>query len=175
MTSNVAPPLVNCNSPSMSIRSSPASTPVSVCTPVMGDSFKTQAEMSAVLLDTRRMAKLGEELVIVVAADDVMRHRNANRGRGLDRSACAGHQLQQACPHDGKDPAQLGDDDLRLDVDQSDARIRVLVLDDEPQRAVQLLRSTQTGRRPADAVVEHLALEDAERVEQFTLGGKPAV
>ena len=76
---------------------------------------------------------------------------------------------------DGNDPAQLGDDDLRLDVDQSDARIRVLVLDDEPQRGVQLLRSTQTGRRPADAVVEHLALEDAERVEQFTLGGEPAV
>ncbi len=89
MTSNVAPLLVICNSPSMSIRSSPASTPVSVCTPVMGDSFTNSlAEMSAVRLDPRRMAKLGEELVVVVAADDVMRHRDANRGRGLDRSAC---------------------------------------------------------------------------------------
>src|SRR5271166_4730451 len=39
MTSNFAPLLVYCSSPSINIRSSPAKTPVSLCTPVMGDSF----------------------------------------------------------------------------------------------------------------------------------------
>jgi hypothetical protein len=35
---------VNCNSPSISIRSSPASTPASVCTSVMEDSFTNYRE-----------------------------------------------------------------------------------------------------------------------------------
>jgi hypothetical protein len=47
MTSNVAPLLVNCNSPSINIRSSPASTPASVSTVVMGPALQTRPESSA--------------------------------------------------------------------------------------------------------------------------------
>ena len=51
----------------------------------------------------------------------------------------------------------------------------MLVLDDEPQRGVEFFRPAQTRGRPADARVEHLALVDAERVEQFPFRGEPAV
>ena len=62
------------------------------------------------------MTELRQELVVIVAADDVMRHRNANRGRGLDGSVGSWHQLQQARPHDGNDSAQLGDHDLGFEI-----------------------------------------------------------
>src|SRR5689334_21963043 len=137
MTSNVAPLLVCCSSPSMSIRSSPASTPVSSCTLVMRSALQTSAEVSrpeesAGLLDARRVPELGQELVVIVAAHDVMRDRDANCGGRLDRSVGPGQQLLQSQPHDRKDPSQLPDHDLGFDVDQAHTRVGVLVLDDEP-------------------------------------------
>ena len=42
------------------------------------------------------MAKLREELVAVVTAHDVMRHRDPNRRCGLDRPVRSRHQLLQA-------------------------------------------------------------------------------
>ena len=44
------------------------------------------SEVSAVLLQAGGMAELRQELVVIVAADDVVRDRNANCRRGLDRS-----------------------------------------------------------------------------------------
>ena len=70
---------------------------------------------------------------------------------------------------------QLRDDDLGLDVDESDPRVGVLVLHDESQGGVELFVPSQSRGRPADAGVEHLPLVDAESFEQFTLVGEPAI
>ena len=51
----------------------------------------------------------------------------------------------------------------------------MLVLDDESQCRIELLGATQACGRPADTVVEHLALVDTERLEEFALVGEPAV
>ncbi len=52
--------------------------------------LQTMAEMSAVVLDPDGMAQLRKELVGVVAANDVMRDRNANCGGRLDRCVWSG-------------------------------------------------------------------------------------
>src|SRR5690242_7755213 len=98
--------------------------------------------MSPVLFDSRGMPELRQELVAVVTAHYVMRHRDADRGGSLDRTVWSGHQLLQTRPHQRDDPAQLGNDNLGFDVDQPHAGVRLLILDDEPQRTVEFLGAT---------------------------------
>jgi len=62
-----------------------------------------------------------------------------------------------------------------IDVGHSVSGVRVLVVDDEPQRGVEFLFATQTRRRPGNAAVEHISLPEAERVEQFLLGREPPI
>src|SRR3978361_2091139 len=184
MTSNVAPLPVYWSSPSISIRSSSANTPESLCTLVIRLALQTIGRVSRPWaisprlfgwLDARGVPELSEELIAVVTANDVVRHRDADdRGR-LDSTVVARQQALQSRPHHRDHQGKLGDHDFGLDVDEPHSGVGLLVGDDELQCRVQLFIAAQARCRLADTGVEHLAFVDPERLEEFLLRCEPAI
>ena len=87
-------------------------------------------------LEACRVAQLGEEVVGVVAAHQVVRHRDPHDGGCRRRRRGRGSRLQ-ALPHQRKDLCHPPDDVLGFDVDHPQAGIGLLVLDDDPQRRLE--------------------------------------
>ena len=104
-----------------------------------------------------------------------MRYRDPDRSGRRDFTIGPGKQPVESFPHDRDHPGQLSDDVTGLYVGHSVTGVRVLVVDDEPQRGVEFLFATQTRRCPGDPAVERVSLPEAERVEQFLLGREPSV
>ena len=68
-----------------------------------------------------------------------------------------------------------GDHHLGFDVDRAHPRIRVLIVHDELQRAVESVAPAQPRRGAADAGLEHLPLVHGEGVQERLLGSEPAI
>src|SRR5947209_7310133 len=85
---------------------------------------------SARALDADRVAQLLQELLGVVASDDVVRDRDPDDRRGPHRGIGSGEVPLQAVAHLRDDAAKLGDGVLGFDVDHAHPGVRMLVLDD---------------------------------------------
>ena len=115
------------------------------------------------------MPKLCQELVVVVTAHDVVRHRDPNRRGGLDRRVGPVSSFSNRARITGMiHESWLMTTSGSMSTSRTPG-VRMLVFDDETQCRIELLGAPQACGRPADAVVEHLAFVNTERVEQFAL------
>ena len=126
-------------------------------------------------LDSDRVPQLRQELVGVVASDDVVRYRNPDHRRRLHRGVGPGQVTLQAVAHLRDDPRELGDGVLGFDIDHAHTGVRMLVLDDEPQHGVELVDPLQPGGRPDQAALEDLSLVARKGRQQLLFGSEPAV
>src|SRR5581483_11310412 len=130
---------------------------------------------ASAVLEPDRMPQLGQKLVIVVAAHEVVRDGYPHRRRGRLCGARARQHPFQSLPHQRKDARQPGDDPLGFHVDHAESWIRLLVVDDESQSGVQPFVPRQSGGRLRDAPFEGLSFPRGKRCDQFLFGGEPAV
>ena len=104
-----------------------------------GVSSSTRGRNAHVRLHARRVSQLVEELVVVVAVHEIVRHRNPDGRRDGHLGIRPLREAFESRPHQRNDPRQPLDDLRRLDVDHAQPGIGLLVLDDDPQGRVQLL------------------------------------
>ena len=96
----------------------------------------------------RRVPELVQEVVVIVAADQVVRNRNADGRRDRQVRHRALREAFESMPHQRYHPRQPLDDVRRLDVDHPQSGIGLLVLDDHAQGGVELLARGQVRRSP---------------------------
>ena len=106
--------------------------------------------------DPDGVAQLRQELFGVVASHDVVRDRDPDNRRRLHRGIGSGKQALESLPHLGDGTGHLGDDVFGLDIDHADARIRVLIVNDESQCGIELVGAPQSRGGPEQAALEDL-------------------
>ena len=121
-------------------------------------------------VEARGVAQFGEELTGAAAADHVVADGDTHHRCGRDVAVVAGDDASDALVHDRQDALHLVQHVLWLDVGQRAQRISALEVDDESQRGVQPIGSTQSRHRRGDSRVEVVLLVEAERLEQSVLG-----
>jgi hypothetical protein len=102
--------------------------------------------------------KLSQELVRIVASDDVVRNRHPDGRRRLHRAVGSGHQSLKAFAHGQNHHRELSNRDLGLDVVHPDDRVAPLIFDDELQRGIEYLGAAQACGRPVDVRAEQRPL-----------------
>ncbi len=85
------------------------------------------------------MPQLRQELIVVVAANQVVRHRDSNGGRDGQRSVGTLRETLEPIAHQGDDTCESPDDLCRFDVEHAQAGIGLLVFDDDAQCGVEFL------------------------------------
>jgi hypothetical protein len=125
--------------------------------------------------DTHGEAELRQEVLGIVTAHQVVRHRHPHRSRCRVRATRASSESLQSFPHHRHHPGQPRNDLRRFDVDHAEPRIGALIFDDDPQGGVQ----SRVGGQPRNGFGHRTHVERTlphhERFEKFLLRAEPAV
>ena len=128
-----------------------------------------------VVLNARRVPELVQEVVVIVAADQVVRNRHADGRRHRKGGIGPWREPFESMSHQRYHPRQSLDDVGRFDVDHSQSGVGLLVRDDHAQRRVEPFAFRKVGGRLGNGALVVLPLPHHEGVEQLPLRGDPSV
>jgi len=120
-----------------------------------------------VVLNARRVPELVQEVVVIVAADQVVRNRHADGRRHRKGGIGPWREPFESMSHQRYHPRQSLDDAGRFDVDHSQSGVGLLVRDDHAQRRVEPFAFRKVGGRLGNGALVVLPLPHHEGVEQL--------